>query len=252
MTEIIILSIVQGTTEFLPISSSSHLILISKYFEFNNSNLTLDISLHFGSLIAIILYFREDLKKKIYNIDLLKKIIISSLPLIIVGYFLVKLNYLDNLRSYKIIGWSTIIFGIILFLSDLTKSKKLIEKNFYYKKVLIIGFFQILSLIPGVSRSGIVITAARLLKFKRTEAAKISFLTSIPVLIIISAYNLKTIMSQNNPDVTSVNITAIVLSFIFSYITIRFFINFLKKYNLLLFAIYRIILGLIILLYVYN
>lgn len=251
MAELVLLSIIQGVTEFLPISSSAHLILVSEYFNFNNSNLTLDISLHLGSLLAIIFYFRKEFNKFIEDKNLLKKIIVTSIPVVFFGFVLIKLNLIDNLRSFKIIGWCTIIFGIILYLSDLKKNSRTIKKNFSFKKVVIIGFFQTLSLLPGVSRSGIVITTSRLLCFRRVESAKIAFLTSIPILVIASAYNFYKIILQKNLEISSINISGIIFSFIFSYLTIKFFINFLKNYSLTLFVIYRIILGIFILLYVY-
>jgi len=252
MVEIIVLSIIQGVTEFLPVSSSAHLILISKYFTFNNENLTLDISLHLGSLLAIIVYFKKDLLNFIKNKILFYKIILSSIPVMMFGYFLIKFNLIDFLRSYKIIGWCTILFGILLYFSDLVKIKKNIGKDFKYSSALYIGFFQVLSLIPGVSRSGITITAARFLNFNRTDSAKISFLISIPTLCAISLYNLQNLLIEKNFEISLLNFFGIFLSFIFSYITIKFFLQFLKKFSLLLFVIYRVIIGLLILIYAYQ
>lgn len=251
MPELVFLSIIQGVTEFLPISSSAHLILVSEFFNLSNANLTLDMSLHLGSLLAISFFYRNELINFIENKELFKKIIISTIPVSILGFFLVKTNYVEILRDYVVIGWSTIIFGIILFLSDRRASNKNI-KNFSYKNALVVGFFQILSLIPGVSRSGIIITSARILKYKRVDCAKISFLTSLPVLTLVSAYNLQKMITNNNFEISIINLTGVILSFIFSYLTIKFFIKFLQKFNLTFFVIYRIILGLTILLYVYN
>ena len=252
MAELILLSIIQGVTEFLPVSSSAHLILVSKHFNLSNSSLTLDISLHLGSFLAIAFYFRNDLINFIKNKELFKKILITSIPVLIFGFFLVKTNYVDILRSYSVIGWSTIIFGLVLFLSDFKSTNKNIKKDFSYYNAFFIGFFQILSLIPGVSRSGIIITSARIINFNRVDAAKISFLTSIPVLFLISFYNIKKIISENITEISLFNLYGIILSFIFSYITIKFFLNFLKKSSLLIFVIYRIILGTLILTYVYT
>tara|TARA_B100000768_G_C11180002_1_gene332523 strand:- start:25 stop:780 length:756 start_codon:yes stop_codon:yes gene_type:complete len=251
MIEVIFLSITQGLTEFLPISSSAHLILVSKYLNFSNENLSLDISLHFGSLLAIIIYFKKDMSNFAENKNLFVKIIISSIPVLVCGYFLIKFNLIEFLRSYKIIGWCTILFGILLYFSDLIKIRKTISKDFKYSTAICIGLFQILSLMPGVSRSGITITAARFLNFNRVESAKISFLISIPTLIAISLYNLQDLILNKSFEISLLNFFGIFLSFIFSYITIKFFLNFLKKFSLLSFVIYRIILGSLILIYAY-
>jgi undecaprenyl-diphosphatase len=252
MLEVVFLSIVQGVTEFLPISSSAHLILISKYFNFSNENLTLDISLHLGSLLAIIIYFKTDLLNFIQNKIFFYKIILSSIPVMLCGYFLVKFDLIDFLRSYKIIGWSTVLFGILLYFSDLIKTKKTIKKDFKYSSVLFIGLFQILSLMPGVSRSGITITAARFLKFDRSDSAKISFLISIPTLGAVSLYNLNSLFVEKNFELSMLNFLGVILSFFFSYLTIKFFIQFLRKFTFLPFVIYRIILGILILIYAYQ
>jgi|TARA_B100000780_G_C21107151_1_gene447171 undecaprenyl-diphosphatase len=249
MAEIIFLSIVQGVTEFLPISSSAHLILFSKYFNFSNENLTLDISLHLGSLLATIVYFKKDLLELTNNKTLFIKIIISSIPVLIFGFLLVKLHLIDYLRSYKIIGWTTVIFGVLLYFSDLIKVKKTINNDFKFKTALYIGFFQVLSLVPGVSRSGITITAGRFFNFSRIDSAKISFLISIPVLTVISLYNIQTIFLEKNFELSLLNFVSVVLSFIFSYLTIKFFLKFLKKFSLLSFVIYRILLGGVIIIY---
>lgn len=252
MSEIIVLSILQGITEFLPVSSSAHLIIISKYFNFSNENLTLDISLHLGSLLAIIIYFKKDLFDFTNNKNLFFKILISSIPVIFFGFLLVKLDLLDYLRSYKVIGWSTVIFGILLYLSDLIKVKKSLAINFTYGSALYIGILQILSLIPGVSRSGITITAGRFLNFSRIDSTKISFLISIPTLCAVSLYNIFNLFLISDFNVSALNLTATIFSLIFSYLTIKYFFYFLKRFNLTIFVIYRIILGIIILFYSYS
>ena len=163
--------------------------------------------------------------------------------MIVVGFFLVKLNLIDKLRTIEIIGWTTIIFAILLYISDKFKLEKNVEKNFTYKSAILIGFFQILSLIPGVSRSGITITAGRFLNFKRYDASKISFLLSIPTLAAVSIYGINNLLTADNFSFTNLNIISIIFSFIFSYLTIRFFLNYIKKSSLNLFVLYRLILG---------
>jgi undecaprenyl-diphosphatase len=251
MVEIIFLSIIQGVTEFLPVSSSSHLILFSNYFNLSNQNLTLDVSLHFGSLLAIIFYFRLDLLDFFNNKILFLKIMIGSVPVIIFGFFLIKFNLINYLRSYEVIGWSTIIFGVLLYYSDFNKNKNKINKDFKYITSLYIGLFQVLSLVPGVSRSGITITAGRLLSFSRFDSAKISFLISIPTLALISLYNMQVLILEKNLELSKINLLGVILSFIFSYLTIRYFLNYIKKFSLTIFVIYRIFLGTVILFYVY-
>ena len=129
MHKLIILSAVQGITEFLPVSSSAHLILVSKFFNFSNMGLTLDVSLHLGSLLAILVYFREELSNFVVNKKLFLKIIVGSIPVMVFGFFLIKLNLIYYIRDYKIIGWSTIVFGIFLYYCDKTKMQKSINRQ---------------------------------------------------------------------------------------------------------------------------
>ena len=247
MIEIIVLSIIQGITEFLPISSSSHLIIISEYLEINNKNLEIDVSLHIGSFLAVIFFFRKDVFNFVQNKDLFLKILIASLPVMIAGYLLIRLNLIDQIRNIKVIGWTTLIFGILLYLSDRSEIKNSINSNFTLKSALFIGFFQILSLIPGVSRSGIAITASRLLNFKRVDSAKISFLLSIPILGGVSFFGLKNLILLNDTYLMQLNLLSMLSSFIFSLITIKYFLKYINKFNLNLFVYYRILLGLFLL-----
>ncbi len=247
MIEVFILSIIQGITEFLPVSSSSHLIIISEYLNFENRSLSIDVSLHIGSFIAVITYFRKDIVNFIKNKELFFKIFLSSIPVMLTGFVLVKFELINQLRNFQVIGWTTIIFGILLYISDKFGIENKIDNNFTIKSAMIIGILQIFSLIPGVSRSGITITAARILKFNRYDSAKISFLLSIPTLAAVSFYGFKNLAISNNFDFSILNLTSILLSFIFSLITIKFFLNYIRNFNLNIFVIYRIILGIFLL-----
>ena len=169
----------------------------------------------------------------------------------IIGFILVKLNLLDHLRNFKVIGWSTIIFGIFLYFCDRLKIEKSLDKDLNYTTALYIGFFQILSLIPGVSRSGITMSGARFFNFSRVDSVKISFLLSIPTLGAASLFNIQKLITENSFYISSLNLLAIFLSFFFSYMSIKFLIKFLQKFSLTSFVIYRIILGFIILTYAY-
>ena len=250
MIEIFILSLIQGVTEFLPVSSSSHLIIISEYLKVENK-LFIDVSLHIGSFMAVLTYFHKDVLNFYQNKDLLFKIIISSIPVMLVGFLLVETNLIEKIRNIETIAWTTIIFGILLLISDKFKIKKSIKKDFDLKSAVFIGVFQILSLIPGVSRSGIAITAARFLNFKRVDSAKISFLISIPILGAVSIFGLKNIFFSETQDIAKISFFSIFFAFFFSLITIKFFLKYLNKFNLNIFVYYRILLGLILIILAY-
>tara|TARA_Y100000590_G_scaffold468499_1_gene651475 strand:+ start:8019 stop:8786 length:768 start_codon:yes stop_codon:yes gene_type:complete len=249
--EILILSAVQGISEFLPVSSAAHLILVSEYYSFNNQNLLIDICLHLGSLLAIIFYFRNDLFHIVKNKNFLIKIIIGTIPIIPAGYIIYQTGIISQLRSLEFIGWMSLIFGVFLFISDKCKISKKIDTSFDNKSALIIGIFQILALIPGVSRAGITITSGRFLGFDRFDSAKISFFLSIPTLAAASIMGIYSIYQEGSSELNFLAIIATIFSFIFSYFTITIFLNFIKKFSLNVFVIYRIFLSLIILGIVY-
>ena len=249
--EILILSAIQGISEFLPVSSVAHLVLISKYYAFANQNLLIDICLHLGSLIAIIIYFGNDLFHFIKNKDFLIKIAIGTIPIIPVGYILYQTQLIDQLRNIEVIGWMSLIFGILLYISDKSKVTKKIDTEFTNKSAVFIGLFQVLALIPGVSRSGITITSGRMLGFNRFDSTKISYFLSIPALAAASIIGIYNIHREGSAELNFLAIIAVIFSFIFSYLTIALFFNFIKKFSLNIFIIYRIILSLFILGVVY-
>ena len=249
--EILILSVIQGISEFLPVSSAAHLVLVSKYYAFTNQNLLIDICLHLGSLLAIIIYFREDLFHLIKNKIFLMKILIGTIPIIPVGYIIYQTALIDQLRSLEVIGWMSLIFGILLYVSDKSKVTRKINTEFTNKSALFIGLFQVMALIPGVSRSGITITSGRMLGFNRVDAAKISFFLSIPTLTAASTIGIYNVYKEGSVELNFLAIIAVIFSFIFSYVTIALFFNFIKKFSLNIFIIYRIALSLFILGIVY-
>ena len=249
--EILILSAIQGISEFLPISSAAHLVLISKYYDFTNQDLLIDICLHLGSLIAIIFYFRRDLFAFIKNKNFLIKILVGTVPIIPVGFMLYQTGLIEEFRNLEVIAWMTLIFGILLYLSDKTKITKKIETSFTNSSAVTIGLFQVLALIPGVSRSGITISAGRLLGFDRFDSAKSSFFLAIPALAAASILGIYNVYKEGSVELNFLAIIAVIFSFIFSYITIALFLNFIKKFSLKIFIIYRIILSLFLLIIVY-
>ena len=249
--ETFILSIIQGVSEFIPVSSSAHLIIYSKISNFNFSSLQLDISLHLGSLIAIVFYFRRDLFNFTKNKSLAILIVVGSIPLIMIGYIFYSTGLIDYLRNLKIIAWTTLLFGILLYFSDRTQIKNKLDIKLSYRNILIIGFFQVLAIIPGVSRSGIVITASRFLNFDRIDSSKIAFYLSIPAIGGASFLGLKDIF-ETGIVLNFIFFYSIILSFIISYLTIKYFLIYIKNFNLNLFIYYRILLSLILFIIVYN
>ena len=243
--ETLILSIIQGISEFIPVSSSAHLLIISRLSDFNVSNLQLDISLHLGSLLAIILFFRKELINIINNKNIFLLIILGSIPLVIIGYIFYSTNLINQFRNLEVVAWTTLIFGVLLYFSDKFELKNKISSELNIKSIIIIGLFQILAIIPGVSRSGIVITASRFLKFDRVESSKIAFYLSIPALAGASVLGFKdVIVDQINFDAIFIFSTS--ASFLFSYFTIKYFLIYVKMFSLSFFVIYRIVLSIIL------
>ena len=249
--EILILSAVQGISEFLPISSSAHLILVSNFYDLKTGSLLIDISLHLGSLFAIIFYFRKDLFDLKNNKKILQLIIISSIPLIIFGYILHSTELIYLLRNIKVIAWTTFFFGIVLYFADQQRFDKNISSNMNIKSMIFIGLFQIFALIPGVSRAGITLTAARFLKFNRVDSSKISFLLSIPALTGASLLGLQDIM-DHTVEINYLIIISVILSFLFSYITVKFFLSYINKFSLNIFVIYRMVIASILFFIIYS
>tara|TARA_B100000686_G_C16733183_1_gene942006 strand:- start:92 stop:859 length:768 start_codon:yes stop_codon:yes gene_type:complete len=249
--EILILSAIQGISEFLPVSSAAHLILVSKYYSFINQSLLIDICLHLGSLLAIIVYFRNDLFNFIKNKSFLIKILIATIPIIPVGYLLYQTGLMQKIRSFEVVGWTTLIFGLFLYISDKTKVSKKTYTELTNKSAIFLGLFQVLSLIPGVSRSGITITSGRFLGFNRFDSTKISFFLSIPTLTAASLLGIYNVYKEGSIELNFLAIIAVIFSFIFSYLTIVLFLQFVRNFSLNIFVIYRVVLGLFILGIVY-
>ena len=248
--KIVILGIVQGITEFLPISSNAHLIMLERLLDYHNHNEILNLVFHLGSLLAIITYFFSELLGLLKKPKMIFNIITATIPVIVVGYLVYKFRFINyGYFSIKIIAIALIIFGILLFVSDKINHSKTLYKDLNLKSSLVIGLFQIISLIPGVSRSGITLTAGRFLGYSRFEAAKFSFFLSIPTTAGACFLGIIDLIKTNNSDLNYIAIVAFITSFLSSYLTIKFFLSFISKFNLNIFIYYRIILGTFILLF---
>ena len=249
--EIFILSVIQGISEFLPISSSAHIFLISEIKNFSSQSLFVDIGLHLGSLLAIIIYFRKDLLSISKDKSLLILLVAGSIPLVVIGAITYYSGLIYYLRNIETVAYATLIFAFFLYFADKFEVKKKISNNLSLKSICIIGILQALAVIPGVSRSGIVITAGRFLNFDRYDATKMSLYLSVPAIAGASFLSLKDVFTKD-ATFNSLIILSVFLSFIFSYITIKYFLIFIKKFNFNLFIIYRIILSLFIFYIIYS
>ena len=258
---LILLSALQGITEFLPVSSSAHLIIFPNITNNADQGRIFDVAVHTGSLLAVILYlWRDILRMSIGIISLGSKskrdfkifyiTVIATLPLIFFGYYIQNSNFLF-LRSLEVIAWSTLIFGILLYFADkvFLRVKKIDDLNII--SGAIIGFFQVLAFLPGTSRSGICITAARFLGFDREPAAKFSLLLSIPAILSATVLEGYDLMKLNDYELNLKLLTASILSFAFSLASITFMMSWIKKYSFTPFIIYRLLLGILLLLAIY-
>ena len=253
---LILLSALQGITEFLPVSSSGHLILFSKFTTFPDQGLALDVAVHVGSILAVMIYFSEDLWKmfkgllKTYFIPTFRDanartfwlIVVGTLPIVFVGLFL-KENGMEWLRDTKIIGWTILGYGILLFIAD--KFGMTIRKIEHLSPLdaFLIGCAQCLALIPGTSRSGITVTMGRFLSLERREAAKFSMLLSIPAILAAAALVAFELYQQDNMAAIITAFDGITYSFISSILAIYIVMWWLKKSTFLPFVIYRVFLG---------
>tara|TARA_B110000438_G_scaffold239782_1_gene238188 strand:+ start:1306 stop:2115 length:810 start_codon:yes stop_codon:yes gene_type:complete len=263
--QISLLSILQGITEFLPISSSGHLILPSILLGWDDQGLTFDVAVHIGSLIAVLLYFRSDIKElfgawivslgpkgQTENSTLAWYLIVATIPAGVVGLLLN--DWVEQYaRSLPTIATTSIIFAGLLYWSDHGSKKNLSLRDLTWRTVMLIGFAQVLALIPGTSRSGITMTTALLCDLNRESAAKFSFLLAVP--IIVATGLLKSIELVNSPQASIQLLSlayAITLSAVVAWTCIHFFLQLINRIGFLPFVIYRVILGLLLFLVYFS
>jgi undecaprenyl-diphosphatase len=251
---LIALAIIQGITEWLPISSSGILVFLEQLINLDDKNLNLlfNISVHAGSLIAIIFYFKKEILNILKNLKLLQNIIIATIPVVLFGFIVKVLNLNIFLQDIKVVAFATVFFSIILYLSDKTKVSQYYEQNIPNKNAFYIGLAQVLALIPGTSRSGITITCARYLGYSRTHAAKFSFIISIPVLLAATTLGAVEAIINLNSQVINILLIGFSFSLIASLLSIKVFLSFVENNSLTLFVILRLILGAGLLFYSFS
>ncbi|MCW2309650.1 undecaprenyl-diphosphate phosphatase [Rhodobium gokarnense] len=261
--QIVVLAIVQGITEFLPISSSGHLILIPALTGWPDQGLITDVMVHVGSLFAILAYFWRDVLTILKGcIDLARLrwtwaarlaayIIVGTIPAVIVGLIFKLTGFLDYIRGVEIVAWNAIIFGILLYVADAfgPRLKSMAEMRF--GPAIIIGIAQSLALVPGTSRSGITMTAARAMGFKRDESARFSFLLGVPA---ITAAGLLTFLEayETGEPIPADALYAAGLTFFSALAAIAFLMAIVKRMSFLPFVIYRLALALALFALIYG
>lgn len=254
LIHIIILAVVQGLTEFLPISSSAHLILVPRFSDWPDQGLAFDVAVHVGTLSAVIWYFRHELinmtrdwgrsclrRHQTGDSRLAWAVILGSIPVAVAG--LLFHDLVDTaLRSPLVIAWATIGFGLLLWLADVVGRRLRSEHQIGWRDVLVIGLAQALALIPGTSRSGITMTAGLLMGLTRQAAARFSFLLSIPAILMAGGYKTLQLIEHGGMEWTPL-LLGVLLSALTAYLCIHWFLKVLDRIGMLPFVIYRLLLG---------
>lgn len=263
MFEIIILAIIQGLTEFLPISSSAHLILPAEILGWKNQGLAFDVAVHVGSLLAVMIYFREDIyrltiawfstgftKKMSSDARLAWFVVIGTIPAGAFG-FIMKDWIEINARSALVIAITTILFGLALWYADAKATQRKTTNDLTLKDTIFIGFAQALAIIPGTSRSGATMTAGLLLGLNRESAARFSFLLSIPIILAAGLFSALDLIEAKNAVDWNALIYGAGFSFVAAYLCIYLFLSWISRIGMLPFVIYRLILGIVLLFIVF-
>ena len=257
--QVVILAIVQGLTEFLPISSSGHLVLVPIFFGWTDQGLAFDVAVHFGSLLAVLLFFRKDihgllrggiqvLGGKVNTIEsrMALGIALGTIPAALAGLMFV--DWIEaNLRSASVIVFTLSGYGILMVLADYLGRRTRDIASVRIKDAVLIGIAQALALVPGTSRSGVTITAAMALGFERQDAARFSFLLAVPVILLATLYSFIGLLNSATAVAWGQLATGVLISAVVAYLSIDFFMRFVSRIGLLPFAIYRFILAAVIL-----
>lgn len=266
--QLIILALIQGLTEFLPISSSAHLILPAKILGWPDQGPLIDVMAHFGSLFAVLLYFRKDVGSIFTGlVDLLKRrlntdsvlalnLIIATPPALLLGAFLRLGGWDEAIRSPLIIAITTIVFGVLLWLSDVWGNESRTTEDLTWKGAFGLGLAQAVALIPGTSRSGITMTAARAMGLTRFEAARFSMLMSLPIIGVGGLFALYSLAGASNTELAGATlmdgVLVAALSFVAAFACITLFMKWISRIGMLPFMLYRLALGGALLIWIFS
>lgn len=255
---LILVAIVQGITEFLPISSSGHLILLPNLTGLADQGLVIDVAVHVGTLGAVILYFRHDVARAVAGLfrigdqshpdaRLAMGLIVATIPVVIAG-LLLNLSGIDaSLRSIAVVGWATLVFGLVLYWADRLGQNTRTASDWTLKDAIIMGLWQVLALVPGTSRSGITITGARRLGFERRDAARLSMLMSIPTIIASGTLIGIEVAASMDANAARDSAIAAVFAFLAALAALHFMMRLLRSVSFTPYVIYRIALGVVLL-----
>ncbi len=257
--QIVILAIVQGLTEFLPISSSAHLVLLPQMLHWPDQGLVFDVAVHLGSLLAVLYYFRVEVKRMLKSWTrslaggesdrdslLAWWVIVGTLPAVVIG-FLLQGPIEENLRTPWVLAMASIVFGLLLWYADARASRSRDEYQLKIKDVVIIGGFQVLALVPGVSRSGITITLALILGLTRQAAARFSFLLAMPIIFASGVLQTVRMFTEVNPIGWFDLLLGVLISALSAGLCIHYFLRLIDRIGMIPFVIYRVLLGVVIL-----
>lgn len=262
---LVLVALIQGITEFLPISSSGHLILLPQISGLEDQGQFIDVAVHVGTLGAVVWYFRTDVAVALSGLaDLIRGrmatkgaflalcLIIATIPALVLGAVLVATGLNDAMRSMKVIGWTMLVFGIVLYWADKTGPQTRPAENWTLKHAAIMGLWQALALIPGTSRSGISITGARLLGYAREDAARLAMLMSIPTILAAGAIGGAQVVMDGNTGALQTGAIAAAVAFVSALIALALMMRFLKSISFTPYVIYRVVLGLVLLVFAYS
>ena len=242
LLQIIILSIIQAVTEFLPISSSAHLLLPSKVLGWPDQGIIFDITVHFATLMAVLIYFRDEfLRFSFYSSKIFVFLVISTLPIMLIALLVEGVG--DYRWSLTSIAYANIFFALLLYISEKTSQQQYSNLDMTAKHAIVIGLFQTFSLISGASRSGTAITGSLFLSYKKSEAAKYSLMLSIPTILGALIFSFSEINTLKEDVYILTTFTAFLTTFIVSYLSISLFLGLVKKLGYMPFIVYRLILG---------
>jgi undecaprenyl-diphosphatase len=260
-----ILAIVQGITEFLPISSSGHLILLPRLLQVADQGLALDVAVHVGTLGAVMLFFRVEVARMWRGMfDTLARragtedarlfllLVIATIPVIVIGFVLKATGLSDAMRSVAVIGWTMLLFGILLYWADQRGPTGKTDREWNLRDAIIMGLWQAVALIPGTSRSGITITASRMLGYNREDGARISMLMSIPTIIASGALLALDVVGDADWQTAKDAAIGAVLAFVSAYLALALMMRLLRSVSYTPYVIYRVVLGVILLAIAYS